>query len=355
MQKLDDIKGIEKIDALKMRDVMAELPEHCKEAYELGKRFSLPANFGKFKNIIFCGLGGSAMGAEVVGSYLRNEIKLPVIVNKDYTIFEFVNNESLAILISYSGSTEETLSAYKGAKSKGAKIIVLTSGGELAELAKKDGYPCLLIPAGLPPRGALAFVSIPVLAIFSRMGLIEDKEKDVEETVSLLREMRMNSLGVSVSAESNPAKKLAGKLFDKLGFVYGSSEFLSAVVTRWKGQFAENSKALASSHVLPEMNHNEIVGWQHPEELLKRFIAIILRDKQDHPQVKKRIEISKEIFRKQGVEVEEVYSQGEGLLARIFSLIYTGDFASLYLAILNGEDPTPVKRIDYLKKRLKEL
>jgi len=231
----------------------------------------------------------------------------------------------------------------------------LTSGGQLAELAKKEGRPCLLIPAGLPPRGALAFVSIPALAIFSQAGLIEDKEKDVREAVSLLKRIHKGSLGVSVCVESNPAKKLACKLFDKLGFVYGGSELLSAVVTRWRGQFAENSKALASSHVLPEMNHNEIVGWQHPEELLKRFIAIILRDRQDHPQVKKRIEITKEILQGQGVEVEEVYSQGEGLLARTFSLIYAGDFASFYLAILNGEDPTPVKRIDYLKKRLKEL
>ncbi len=354
MRNLDDIKVIEKIDRARMRDVLAEIPEHCKEAYKLGKDFSLPRDFRNFKNIVFSGMGGSAIGAEIVSSYLRKEINLAINVNRDYTLPGFVDKESLVILISYSGNTEETLSAYKEAAERQAKIIVLSSGGQLADLAKKDGFPSLLIPSGFPPRGALVFLSLPILALFFQMHLIEDKERQVQETVSLLERLRKDLYCIDVQRESNPAKKLAQRFFGNFCVIYGASEHLAGVVSRFRGQLAENSKMLASSHLLPEMNHNEIVGWRHPQRLLKRFAVTILRDKEDHPQVKKRIEISKEILQKEGVGVEEVFSQGEGLLARTFSLIYMGDFVSFYLAILNGEDPTPVKRIDYLKKRLRE-
>ncbi len=354
MHSLDKIKAIEKIDRARMRDILGGLPQHIGQAFCLGKDFSLSPNFGDVKNIVFCGMGGSAIGAEIVSSYLRKEVNAPLGVNRDYSLPGFVDKESLMILLSYSGNTEETLSAYKEARERQAKIIILTSGGRLADLAKKEGHPCLLIPAGFPPRGALAFLSLPVLALFSQMRLIEDKEKEVQETASLLEKLKRDSLGIDVRTESNPAKRLALRLFDNFCVIYAAGEHLSGVVTRFRGQLAENSKMLSSSHLLPEMNHNEIVGWRHPRKLLKRFVAVLLRDREDHPQVKKRLEISKEILQKEGAGVEEVWSKGEGLLARTFSLIYTGDFASFYLAILNKEDPTPVKRIDYLKKRLKE-
>ena len=354
MKNLDDIKVIEKIDRLRMHDVLAAFPTHCKEAYKLGQNFSLPGDLRNFKNIVFSGMGGSAIGAGIVNSYLRNKISVPINLNRDYTLPGFVNRESLVILISYSGNTEETLSAYKGARKCQAKIIVLSSGGQLADLAEKDGHPYLLIPAGFPPRAALVFLSLPVLALFSQMHLIEDKEKEVEQTASFLEMLKKDSLDIDVGRQSNPAKKLAQRIFGNFCVIYGASDHLAGVVTRWRGQLAENSKMLASSHLLPEMNHNEIVGWQHPRKFVKRFVVVFLRDKADHPQVKKRIEISKEILQKEGVCVEEVRSRGESLLARTFSLIYAGDYTSFYLAILNGEDPTPVKRIDYLKKRLKD-
>jgi glucose/mannose-6-phosphate isomerase len=355
MKNLDDAKLIEKVDQARMREIIAGFPEQCRQAFRLGRDFSLPADFGDIKNIVFCGMGGSAVGAEIINCYLRNEIKAPITINKEYSLPRFLNKDSLVVVVSYSGNTEETLSAYKEAQNRQAKMIILTSGGRLADLAGKDGHPCLLIPKGLPPRGALAFLSFPVLAIFSRMRLIEDKEKEVEETISLLERLKKESLGVEIQTQSNPAKKLAKQLCNNFCVIYGASEHLGGVVTRWRGQLAENSKQLASSHVLPEMNHNEIVGWQHPGKLLKKFVVLFLRDSQDHPQVKKRIEISKEILQKEDVLVEQIHSRGKSLLARTFSLIYVGDFVSLYLAVLNAENPTPVKRIDYLKRRLKEI
>lgn len=355
MRNLDDIKIIERLDKLKMREVIAGLPAHAQKAFQIGKGFSLSPNFAEVKNVVFCGMGGSAIGAEIVSFYLRKEINHPVLVNRDYSLPQFVNCETLVVLTSYSGNTEETLSAYEQAQEQGAKIVSITSGGQLGDLAKKHGHPSVPIPTGLPPRGALAFLCFPILALFAKIGLIKDKEDEVKETISVLERLENDSLGIAVPIKSNPAKQLAGEVFDNFCVIYAGGELLSGVVTRWRGQFAENSKMLTSCHVLPEMNHNEIVGWQHPSKLLKKFASIFLRDKQDHPQVKKRIEISKEILEKEGIKVKEVYSQGTSLLARTFSLIYLGDFTSLYLAILNGEDPTPVKRIDYLKKRLKEL
>ncbi|MBL7084514.1 MAG: bifunctional phosphoglucose/phosphomannose isomerase [Candidatus Omnitrophica bacterium] len=354
MKNLDDIRVIEKQDSARMREVLAGFSQQCRQAFQLGKDVSLPEGFGDFKNIVFCGMGGSAIGAEVVSFYLREELNLAVTINRDYTLPAFVDKDCLVIVTSYSGNTEETLSAYNQAQKNQARIIVITTGGKLLDLARQHGHPYLVIPAGFPPRGALAFLSFPVLALFSQMGLIADKDKEVQETISLLERLERDSLGTGVKTESNPAKRLARRLFANFCVIYGASQHLSGVVSRFRGQLAENSKTLSSSHVLPEMNHNEIVGWRHPRKILKSFVVAILRDKADHPQVKKRIEISKEILQKEGIGVEEICSQGQGLLARTFSLIYVGDYTSYYLAILNEEDPTPVKRIDYLKGRLKE-
>ena len=354
MRNIDDIKVIEKVDQARMRDILTGFGQQLRQAFQLGKNLALSPNPGRIKNIVFCGMGGSAIGAEIISAYLRNQTKASIYINRDYSLPRFVDRNCLVILISYSGNTEETLSAYEQARKIGSKIIVLSSGGRLVDLAKKNSFSHVLIPAGFPPRSALAFLCLPILALFSRMQLIEDKTKEVEETASVLEQMQRNSLGVDVKTGANPAKKLALSLFGNFCVIYGASEHLAGVVSRWRGQLAENAKTLASSHVLPEMNHNEIVGWQNPRKLLKTFVAVFLRDKADHRQVQKRIKISKEIFQKEGIRVEEIYSQGSSLLARTFSLIYLGDFTSFYLAVLNGEDPTPVKRIDYLKQRLKE-
>ncbi|MFC1631714.1 bifunctional phosphoglucose/phosphomannose isomerase [Candidatus Omnitrophota bacterium] len=351
---MDDIKTIEQIDQAKMRQVIAGFPQHARLADQLGCDFDLPGDFSGVRNIVFGGMGGSAIGAEIISCYLRNQLPVPVYVNRDYTLPNFVNRQSLVILESYSGNTEETLSIYAAAQKAKAKIIILTSGGKLRGLAEQDGHPYLLIPGGYPPRGALAFLCFPVLALLNKIGLIEDQKAQVLETITVLENLKTNSYDVDVPEKENLAKQLAGELFNHFCVIYAGSENLGSVVTRWKGQLAENSKTLASSHTLPEMNHNEIVGWQYPQGLLKQFIAVFLRDSADHPQVQKRIAISKEILEKEGLIVKEINSSGSGLLARTFSLIYLGDFVSLYLAILNQEDPTPVKRIDYLKQRLQE-
>jgi glucose/mannose-6-phosphate isomerase len=259
MKNIDDIKIIEKTDQSQMHDVIAKLPAQCRDAFGLGKGFSVPEDYRNVKNIVFCGMGGSAIGGEIISYYLRKETKLPIYVNRSYSLPGFVGPETLAVTLSYSGNTEETLSAYQEAGKKRAKIVVITSGGQLAKLAKQAGLPYLLIPGGLPPRGALGLGCFPALALLSGMGFIENQEKQVEDVVCLLEKMKKDSLGIAVQGDANPAKRLARRIFDNFCIIY-AGESMGCVATRWRGQFAENSKALSSSHVFPEMNHNEIVG-----------------------------------------------------------------------------------------------
>ncbi|MBN3038946.1 MAG: bifunctional phosphoglucose/phosphomannose isomerase [Candidatus Omnitrophica bacterium] len=354
MTNLDDIKTIEKFDSARMRDIIKGFAGQCSEAFQLGRRLTLPGELRDFKNIVFCGMGGSAIGAEVVSGYLRREIDKPICVNREYTLPAFADQNSLVILNSYSGDTEEILSVYRQAQNKKTKTIIVTSGGQLADLAKKNKDACVLIPKGLPPRTALGFLFFPLLAVFCSMKLIADKSGEVQEAIALLEKLEKQSLGIGVSADINPAKMLAKRVADHFAFIYAGSEYFGSVATRWRSQFAENSKMLSSSNVFPEMNHNEIAGWKHPAGLINKCVVVMLRDSNDHPQIKKRMEISKEIFQQAGVTVKEMWSEGVGLLARIFSLIYKGDYVSFYLSILNDEDPTPIKRIDFLKKRLSD-
>jgi len=355
MNKLDNREIISKLDVSKMLDLISNLPDQCHEAYGLGKKAGISKLDRKIDNIVFAGLGGSAIGADIIRVYLQNELKLPVVVSRNYTLPGFVGKNTLLFCSSYSGNTEETLSSFEDGLKRGASIITMGSGGKLKELSVKNGFKHITIPPGFPPRTALGYMSITVLAVLAGLGLISDKEKEVREVYSTLVELRDKEIGVDVGSEKNTSKKLAAAIFGKYCIVYGASDTTEAVSIRWKGQFAENSKSLSSSHVLPEMNHNEIVGWEFPKGLLKDLKVIMLRDKDDHPRTQKRMDTSKTIIEKSGAEIFELERKQGGLLARVFSLVYIGDFVSFYLAILNGIDPTPVKAVDYLKAQLAKV
>ncbi len=352
MNSLDNRDLISRLDRSNMLKLISGLPGQCKEAYDIGKGSDILKPGNEIQNIVFAGLGGSAIGADIMKVLLQNELAIPVVVCRNYTLPNFVGKNTLLFCSSYSGNTEETLSAFEGGLKKGASIITMGSGGKLKELSIKNGFKHVTIPSGYPPRTATGYMSIPVLAILGKLGLIEDKEKEVKEMCSALSDLRDKEVGADISSDKNISKKLAMSIFDKYCVVYGTSDSTEAVSVRWRGQLAENSKALASSHVLPEMNHNEIVGWEFPKKVLKDIKVIMLRDKSDHKRTQMRIDISKTIIKESGAEIFEVEKDGASLLARTFSLIYIGDFVSFYLAILNNIDPTPVKRVDYLKAQL---
>lgn len=354
MKVLDDVKEIKKIDKSNMLNLLLGFPMQCRHAFRIGESFSVPKSYRGFNNIVFSGLGGSAIGADLIRSYVVDEIEIPIFVNRDYTVPSFVGKDTLFFACSYSGDTEETLASYEKAKKKGAKIVAISSGGKLEAAAKKDKIPFISIPKGYPPRTALGYAFFPWLVVLSKFGLIRDKKKDIEEAISVMEDLRDRVLDPKIKASKNSAKRLASGLYGKFVIIYSAGRYLDAIITRWRGQLAENSKTLASTHVFPEMNHNETVGWENPKGLLKDFVVVVLRDEGEHPRVAKRIDITKSIIRKKS-RVIEIKSKGKRLLSRMFYLIYMGDFISYYLAILNGIDPTPVDVVTYLKKELSKF
>ncbi len=333
-----------------MYALLESLPEQVQATVRAGRNLSIPTP-GNFYSIVVTGLGGSAIGGDLARSVAGKNLYKPLIVNRDYDLPAFVGDTTLVFACSYSGNTEETLSAYRQAAKAKSFIICITSGGKLQALAEAEGNPVLMLPAGLPPRAALGHSLFMLLSAMQTLGALPDMTDSIDETVELLIDLR-NRYSPTKPESANPAKNIAGSLWGKIIAVYGSSALLEATAFRWRSQIEENAKNLAFHHVLPEMNHNEIVGWKYPADALQKIGVLLLRDKGDHPQVQKRFELTKEIITGKAGALHEVWSEGESLLARVMSLIYLGDYISLYLSYLNRADPTPVEVIDYLKNKL---
>lgn len=352
MSVLDDINQIKKIDKDGMYRLILDFPAQLADALKISKKVDLKKiNAKKIENVIVAGMGGSAIGGDLVRSYLTEEIELPFFVCKNYTLPKFVSPKSLVFVSSYSGNTEETLSAYQEAKKRKAQIISICSGGKLNEFTLKDGFPLVEIPKGLPPRAALGYGFGPILLILSHLKLIKNKVNEIRKTIEFLSK-NVTQYKMEKNSSENKAKELALKLHHKLPIIYASVDFFDAVAYRWKCQICENSKMLAFSNFFPEFNHNELVGWNILNGWEDKLIVIMLKDRGDHPRIKRRIQIVKEILLDKKICVIEVESKGENLLSRILSLIQLGDFVSFYLAILNRVNPTPVEVIDYLKGEL---
>ncbi|MBI3765504.1 MAG: bifunctional phosphoglucose/phosphomannose isomerase [Ignavibacteriales bacterium] len=275
---------------------------------------------------------------------------MPFVVNRHYFLPEFVNDRSLVIVSSYSGNTEETIAAHADAAKRNAQVICISTNGETELMAAKFEQPLITIPKGLPPRAALGYSFFSPLIALTALKLVSSKEKEIKETLSLLK--KKSKVYSSLLSKQNQALEIAKQLYTKLPVIYSSADRFDVVNTRWRGQLAENAKVLAFGHVLPEMSHNELVGWKVLRRIMQDMVVIFLRDKGDHPRVQVRMNITREIVDQYAAKVIEVQSEGKSLLARMFSLIYLGDWVSFYLAILNGVDPTPVKVIDYLKNEL---
>ena len=349
---LDNLREISSLDKENMRELLASFPRQCEDALFIGERTDVTASYRKdYRNIVFTGLGGSAIGADTIKGYVENETRIPIFVNRNYTLPRFVNKDTLVFAVSYSGNTEETLSAYAEASKRGANMVVITSNGKLKDRALENKNTLVVIPKGYPPRCALGYSFIPALAILSKIGLIKNKKEEIKKAASFLEALKKKKLMPDVKGRANIAKQIAKTVYGRFAAIY-ASEAMGSVATRWRGEFAENSKTLSSSHVFPEMNHNEIVGWENPEKLLKDFVAIILKDKGDHERIRTRMAITASILKKARFRVLEVESHGKSLMERMLSLVYIGDFTSFYLSILNKIDPTPVERITFLKKQL---
>ncbi len=348
----ESIENMGTLDPQGMYDKIYRFPEQLEEALAIAQNIKFDKRrYTGIKNIIVAGMGGSAIGGDLVRSYLAAVLKIPIFICRHYRLPHFVSVGSLVIVSSYSGNTEETLAAMNDAIGRKSKIICITSNGKAAEIAKKKKYPLITLPKGYPPRAALGFSFVPLLMILGKLGFIRDPEKDIKELILGLKAYR-DRYAVETGVDKNPAKALALRLYQKIPIIYSGPELTDAVATRWKGQICENAKSLAFNNQFAEFNHNELVGWNQIEPYRDKLVVIYLRDSDDHERIKMRMEIVRKIIEKQNVPIIDVFSNGNFTLGRIFSLIQLGDFTSYYLAILNDVDPTPVAVIDFLKSEL---
>ena len=339
-----------KYDPSGMLDVAESMTRQFREGEALARAWKLPSVKG-VRHVVISGMGGSAIGGDLLRAYAGSLAPVSVRVVRHYALPAYVGPATLMIAASYSGNTEETLSAYRDARRRSAQIVAVTTGGRLAQWCEKDGTPWLKIPSGYAPRAAIGYSFMPLLVSFARWGWIPDPSKAIKDLYRILDQSIEQNRG-SVPLESNPAKQLASRLHGHWPVIYAGEDVMTPVAMRWRCQINENAKQMAHDLAVPEMNHNEILGWKAPRALIQKAHVIYLLDQGYPRQTQKRFAIMKTIFREAGVGVSEVHSSGQTLLARIFSLLNLGDFVSLYLAFLNRQDPSPIPAIDYLKTEL---
>lgn len=327
-----------------MKELIASFTAQLRTAVEIGEKASFTKPTSEIQNVVVTGLGGSGIGGSIIAQIVENEIKVPLLVNKDYFLPAFIGPNTLFVVSSYSGNTEETLSAMRIAMERGAKIVCVTSGGKVHEIAKEKGFDHIIIPGGMPPRACLAYSFTQLFYVLYGFGLIGDWFKaDFETSIHLLDHEEEH-----VCAE---AYYLAEKLHRKIPVLYSQANY-EAVNIRFRQQINENSKMLCWHHALPEMNHNELVGWTQAND---KLAVVFLRNENDYDRTKARMELTKTIVAKYTPYIFEVYSKGQTQLQKSLYLIHFGDWVSWYLSEIRNIDATEVKVIDFLKGELSKI
>jgi glucose/mannose-6-phosphate isomerase len=336
---------------------VAGLPRQLREGYAAARSRLAGAFFGTFPGIppaepsgvAVCGMGGSAIGADLVLACLP-ELSVPAIVVRGYALPEWVGPETLVVVVSYSGETEEALSCAAQARSRGCVPVCVSSGGSLAAFAEAEGLPLVIVPGGSQPRAAVGFLSMPLLATLEASGLCHEHASEVDSAATQL-EADNAILDPGAPDEGNPAKALARRLEKRLAVVYGAGP-TGPVARRWKGQINENAKAPAFFNELPELDHNELMGWTSLPHVTSSTVALFLHDESEEERLTRRAELTSREYEALGVATELVAASGSSRLARLFSLVQLGDYMSCYLALLYGVDPTPVDAIQAFKASL---
>lgn len=353
MIDLDQPTSYREVDAAGAIDRIFDLPQQIRDAWERASVLSLPDSYRGARNIVVCGMGGSAIGADLVRSLVEGAIQVPYTVVRGYDLPGWVNADTLVVLSSYSGATEEVLTNCEQALTAGAKILMVTTGGTLAGLARERDFPLVDFQFVGQPREGLAYSALLMLGVLIGLGYVANVQAAVLESADVLDEMA-NDLAPGVPTGDNPAKQLALRLHGRLPVVYGGG-LLAEVARRWKGQFNENAKNWAFFEQLPELHHNAVVGYPNPEEVRERLTVLILSSDKNHPRIKLREGVTRELLAQRQIANEVVNARGESPLAHILSTVYFGDMVSYYLALLNGADPSEIDAINYLKSRLSEV
>ena len=332
-----------------MEEMIRSFPDQINEQFNNLKSETFDSNlFKNIKSIVIAGMGGSAISGDLVRELLGSDLSVPFLVNRSHEL-PFVDSRSLVVLCSYSGNTSETLSCLDRARAAEARIVCITSGGELFETSRQAGIPTALIPGGYPPRSAVGFSCGILQTLLHKLGVAPGPEGTAWQSWS---RRQADDLSPERPLLQNRAKRLAADLHGRIVIVYGVEGRTASVARRWASQLAENGKHLAYFSVIPEMNHNEIVGWKHPQDRLGGLVAVFLRDQKDHPEISRRIDFTRRLLGGRAGRCLEISSEGSIWAERFWSLVLLGDFTSVYAGILNREDPTPVEVIDELKRNL---
>ena len=351
---LDDLELISKIDKSNMLDITAKFPEQIKETIDIINSAELK-KFFKIDNIIICGMGASAISGDILQNLLRERLDIPIFVNRSYELPKWANKDTLVLSQSYSGDTEETLSAFKHATQKKCKIIGISSGGKLQKYCEKRGISHIKIPSGIQPRAATAYTLFSSLFILKKFNLLREiSDLEIEEAIKLTTDFSEKN-NKKVDEKDNLSKQLASKIHNTIPQVYGWGIY-EPVARRWCNQFNENSKIIARYDFVSESNHNDVVGWSQNPEVSKKFTCILFRDdKLETIYMSKRLDFMRDLFEGVAAKVIEVPVKGKKNLAKMMYAMYLGDFVSCYLAILRKIDPTPVDVIIELKRALAEI
>ena len=325
------------LDSLNVRKMILTMPEQISNAISAAGNFKLVDPV--IDKIVIVGMGGSGIAGDILKTYMRKE-SFRIEVVKDYSLPSFVDEKALVIVCSYSGNTEETISAYRDAVRRRCKILALTTGGKLQELCKMNNHEHILLQKGYQPRQAAPFMFFVMLKVLENSRLIQNQNEFIEETITALKRPVYDDM----------ARELAVSLKGKIPLIY-SSDKLASIAYRWKCELNENAKIHTFTHVLAEMNHNEIVGFT---KKMGEFHVVFLKDSKDSEKIHKRIKITKELIKQKGVPATEILVKGSNELTRLFSALLIGDLTSYYLALEYELDPGPVNIIEDLKEMLKE-
>ena len=337
-------------DPENMLGYIDSLAEDLEKAWQLGSSLPLP-EFSGVERIVIAGMGGSAIGGDLLSAYLASSGRVPIVSHRNYGLPGWAAGKgTLVICSSHSGNTEETLSSFDTALERGCQLLALCTGGSLRARAEENGKPVWIFEHNGQPRTAIPYSFGILLALLCRLGLAQTAENELRDTLAVLREGKAQFC-LQSELSANPAKRLAGQLLERNVVIFAAGE-LEVVARRWKTQINELAKAWAVFEGLPESNHNTLAGLEYPQSLLERTSALFLRSALDHPRNALRLTATQQAFLMAGAGVDAVHARGASRLAQMWSLLQFGDYVSYYLALAYGVDPTPVDALTRLKESL---
>jgi len=351
---LDDIETMKSIDKSDMRNDLFPFPDYIKNAQRIVSETDIP-KFYNIQQVIVSGMGGSAISGDILHDYTEEKGFIPMMTHRSYQLPKWANKHTLVFSQSYSGNTEETLSAFKHAYEKKCPIISITSGGKLQEYCEKRSIPCIVLPDSLQPRCALAYLFFAGLFSLQKIGLFTNAiEKEINETIELSKQL-IENIHPEISFEKNIAKQIANRIQSTIPNIY-AWDIYQSIARRWATQINENGKMIAGYHSVPESNHNDIVGWSEHSEKSKQFSVIIFRDAhKESIRMKTRLDFMTTFYGHVAADLIEVHVLGKTNMAKMMYLLILGDYVSYYLAILRNKDPTSVSIINQMKQTLKRL